>query len=390
MQRLHVLHVISGIDPENGGPTNALMGLTKAQARLDLQVTVAATWQFAGGRDNAAAFQANGVETIMIGPARGRLSRHPDLARVLEQQIAAADVVHIHALFEEIQHRAARIASRIGRPYIIRPCGGLDPWALARGGMKKRLYLAWRLRRDLNQATAIHYTADAEQRAAAPVGLSAAAIVEPNGVDLDEFDSLPPPGRFRQRYPELAGRRIVLFLGRIDYKKGLDLLIPAFARHGAPDSILVLAGPDSGGYMQTVRQLSAAHSLDGRILLPGMLPGAQRLEALVDAELFATTSYVENFGIAIVEALAAGLPVVISDRVNIADSIAVAGVGEVVPCDIDQIGRAIARLQAEPAARATAGARAAGFAREHFDWNFIAARWQDHYRRLGAAASRPT
>lgn len=388
MQRLRALHVISGIDPENGGPTNALLGLTKAQARLGMQVTVAATWQRPSGRDNAESFRRNGVETVMIGPARGRLSRHPDLAGVLEELIARADVVHIHALFEEIQHRTARIAMHLGRPYIFRPCGGLDPWALARGGIKKRLYLAWRLRRNLNRAAAIHYTAEAERQAAAPLGLIAPAIVEPNGIDLDEFKHLPPSGRFRERHPELRGRRIVLFLGRIDYKKGLDLLVPAFARYAAADSVLVLAGPDSAGYANEVRELAGRHGIADRVLMPGMLRGIDRVEALVDAELFATTSYVENFGIAIVEALAAGVPVIVSDRVNIADTLGRAGVGEVVPCEIDRIGQALADWQADAARRAAAAERARHFAREQFDWNEIARRWEGHYHRLCAPVAQ--
>src|SRR4029077_8210169 len=128
--------------------------------------------------------------------------------------IANADVVHIHALYEEVQHQAARIAREHGKPYIFRACGMLTPWSLNQSRLRKKLYMIWRLRSDLNRAAAMNYTTQMERDASAPVGLNPSSIVEPNGVDLHEFEQLPPRGTFRAKHPQLASRRIVLFLGR--------------------------------------------------------------------------------------------------------------------------------------------------------------------------------
>ena len=376
---LKILHVISGIDPQNGGPSRALLGLTAAQAKLGIDVRVVSTFREQSGPENAPNFEAAGVPVTLIGPAWGAPSWHPHIRKVLTRLIADADVVHIHALFEEIQHQAAKISCKLGKPYIMRPCGALDPWSLSRGRLKKRLYLALRLRRDLNRATAIHYTTDAERRAAEPLGLTAPTIVEPNGIDLSEFDPLPSKGLFRAKHAEIGGRRIVLFLGRIDPKKGLDLLIPAFAKANIADTILILAGPDSFGYEQQMRELAQREGIADRVLFPGMLNGVERIEALVDADLFVMPSYVENFGISVIEALAAGVPAVISENVNVADRLPADAV-RVVPVKMNAIATAIREQLSQPA-RSNAGVGIV-FAHSTFAWPRIARAWIDHYHRL--------
>jgi len=380
---LKVLHVISGIDPQNGGPSRALLGLSAAQAKLGHDVRVVATFRQPTGPANAPNFEASNVPVTLIGPAWGAPSWHPTIRRLLTRLIAQADVVHIHALFEEIQHQAAKISRKLGRPYVMRPCGGLDPWALARGRFKKRLYLALRLRRDLNGAAAIHYTTAAERRAAEPLGLTAPTIVEPNGIDLSEFDPLPAKGLFRAKHPEIGDRRIVLFLGRIDPKKGLDLLIPAFARARASNTVLVLAGPDNSSYKQKMQHLATREGIANCVFFPGMLYGPERVEALVDADLFVMPSYVENFGISVIEALAAGLPAIVSEKVNVADDLP-AEIVRVVRTDIQDLAEAIRqRLLVQPACPAP---EITAFAHKTFAWPAIAAEWSGHYRRLAQPA----
>ena len=155
----------------------------------------------------------------------------------LEQLARANDVVHIHGVWEEVQHRAARACQRLGVPYVMTPHGMLDPWSLAQGTLKKKLYIALRMRRNFNRAGAIHFTTATERDLVRPLGFSPPTIVEPIGVDFTEFDPLPPRGAFRAAHPELADRLAVIILGRLHRKKGFDLLIPAFARsagRGAP------------------------------------------------------------------------------------------------------------------------------------------------------------
>lgn len=379
---MRVLHVISGIDPENGGPSAALQGLAEAQVCEGLDVTVVATWQRPSAPAVACQWRKLGMTVEIIGPARGALSRHPSLNQTVERLVAAADVVHVHALWEEIQHQAARAAQRLDRPYIIRPCGGLHPWSLARSRWRKRAYLAWRLRANLDCAAAIHYTTEDERRAAEPLGLQAPAIVEPNGVRLTEFEQMPPAGTFRRGLGPLAERPIVLFLGRIHPKKGLEVLVDAFAEANLPEAMLVIAGPDSGGYRATIERQIERLGVHGRVHFTGMLAGAERVAALADADLFVLSSYTENFGVAVIEALAAGTSVIVSDQVGIHREIAAAGVGAVVPVDAGGLASELRRWMRDPALRAHAAGRAPAFVRERYDWQAIARAWREHYESL--------
>ncbi|MGB7160677.1 MAG: glycosyltransferase [Tepidisphaeraceae bacterium] len=379
---MRALHVISSIDSRSGGPATALFGLASAQARAGLDVSVVSTAARGARDDVARKLREAGVAVTLVGPAIGPTLRHPALARTIEHAVAGADVVHIHALWEEIQHRAARTAQAAGVPYVVRPCGMLDPWSLSQSWLKKRLYMKWRLRRNLQQAAALHFTTETERDLTGPLDLRAPAIVEPHGVDLREFDHPPPAGTFRRRWPQVGNRRIVLFLSRIHPKKGLELLVPAFARLAREDVMLVIAGPDEGSYRASVMQMIARENVSERTLFTGMLGGEDRIAALSDADLFVLPSHQENFGMSVVEAMAAGTAVVISDQVNIHREVTAAGAGGVTPIDVDSLSREIKRWLEDGQLRADAGRRGAAFVRERFNWDAIARRWIDHYSRL--------
>src|SRR2546426_6223596 len=128
---MRIVHIISNLDPRSGGPTTALLGLAAAQRRAGLDVEVISTFTPQHNPDIAQQLEAANVKVHLIGPVHGRLGRHPQLAPTLTQIIAGKDMVHIHALWEEIQHQAAVAARRAGAPYIFRPCGMLDPWSLS-------------------------------------------------------------------------------------------------------------------------------------------------------------------------------------------------------------------------------------------------------------------
>ena len=376
-----VLHVISGIDPRGGGPAEALRGLALAQAAAGLNVHVLAT--FAAGDDLgfAAIMQARGITVRLIGPCHGRFARHPDLTPITAQAVATADIVHIHALWEEVQHQAARAARLSGKPYLIRPCGMLDPWSLRQRRLAKTLYLAWRLRGNLNGAAALHFTSEGERQGTTRLRLRSSGIVEPNGIDVPEFERRCERGGFRHAHGISADRAVVLFLGRLHPKKGLDLLLPAFARL-AGEPLLVLAGPADEAYRRHLEAELARLNITDRVLFTGMLLGEDKRAAFADADLFVLPSYQENFGIAVAEAMASGLPVVLSDQVNIADEVVRAGAGGVVPTNVDALSAELSRWLSDANLRARAGAIAGQFARGRYDWVGIAGRWTMHYDRL--------
>jgi glycosyltransferase involved in cell wall biosynthesis len=378
---MKILHVISGIDPSAGGTATALLSLAPAQARAGLEVSVAATFE-KPANEAADLLQSQGVKVTHIGPVNWPLGRHPTLVPKLHELISETDLVHTHGMWEEIQHQAAVLARELYVPYVMSPHGMLDPWSMSQSRIKKQLYMAARMRRNLNAASAIHFTTPTERDLVMPMGLAAPAIVEPNGVDISEFDRLPPRGSFRAKFPQLGNRPIVLFLGRLHYKKGFDLLIPAFAEMKDPNAMLVIAGPDADNYRDQIQKMIDRHSLAGRVLFTGMLRGAQRIEAFVDADIFALPSYQENFGIAVVEALAAGCPVIISDQVNIWQTVKEANVGGVVPTQVEPLAAELNRWLSDDTLRKSAAQRAAALVRREYDWSEIAKRWVMRYDEL--------
>jgi glycosyltransferase involved in cell wall biosynthesis len=305
-----------------------------------------------------------------------------------------ADVVHIHALWEEIHHQAARAARRARVPYLFRPAGMLDPWSLSQGRLRKRVFLALRLRGHLKRAAGIHFTTEIERDVSLEaLGLETRAFVEPNGLDFAEFEPPPRPGAFRERHPELLGdsRPMILFLSRLHHKKGLDLLVPAFAKADTNNAALVIAGPESEpGMTERVRNWASEHGVADRVLLPGLLRGRERIEALADADLFVLTSRQENFAIAAAEALAAGTPALVSDQVNIHPEISAEKIGGVTSLEVDAIADTLSRWVNDADLRASAAKRAAAYARERWDWDAIARRWLAHYAGLcGAKSEKP-
>lgn len=387
---MKVLHAIAGLDPRDGGPVAALRGLTAALSRHGARVHVVATYTNGADLHLAKELEAVGVDVESVGPVRTPLGYHRSLRPTLARLTSECDVLHIHGLWEQIQHVAARCAAARHVPYVFRPCGMLDPWSLRQSRWKKKLYLRWRLRRDLCRAAAIHFTTEQERRLTESLRLPPRAIVEPNGIDFTQYQNLPEPGAFRARHLQNSERPLLLFLSRLHPKKGLDLLLPALSRlksSGEPMPTLVLAGPCSESYRRELDGIIARHGLEACVHFTGMLNEAEKLEALVDADLFVLPSYQENFGIAVMEALASGTPVIVSDRVNLCHVVADHGVGDVVAPNVEAVAAALTRWLRDAQRRADAGRRGRELARAHYDWPGIAERWIEHYDEIVQACT---
>jgi len=311
------------------------------------------------------------------------------LARALGEALPRADIVHLHSLYLFHTWATARLCRRHGVPYLLRPNGTLDPFLWKRHRGRKAVIEALFQNRVLRQAAALHYTAEEEMHLAEPYAQGARGIVVPNGLDLEQYATLPPAGSFRARHPEIGERRIVLFLSRLNFKKGLDVLVPAFAqaakRHA--DLHLVIAGPDDGMEAAT-RGWIAAEGIGERTTLAGMLDHEAKLAAFRDAAVFVLPSYSENFGIAIVEAMACGVPVAISDKVNIWREVEQARAGLVGPPDVDTVIGQIEALVSDPVAAARMGSQGKALAAAKFSWTVIARQLETVYRSLARPERR--
>jgi glycosyltransferase involved in cell wall biosynthesis len=309
----------------------------------------------------------------------------------VRQRAGDYDLVHIHALFSHACVVAARAARRARVPYIIRPLGVLNRWGMQnRRRWLKALSFRWVDRPILRHAAAMHYTARAEQVEAEQSGATAHAALVPLGIDAAQFAALPGPESFWQEHPQAKGRDVILFLSRVHPKKGFDLLLPAFARVRArlPRSLLVVAGSGDPTYEQSLRTEAAQLEIADDVLWAGFLDGSAKLAAFAAAAVFTLPSYSENFGIALVEALAAGLPCVTTDAVAVCDDVREYEAGLVVPCETAALAAALERVLGDAALRARLGANARRLVAERFSLEAMGAALERLYERVLTEAAK--
>ncbi len=377
---MRVLHVVSNLDPLAGGVVTATLGLLTAQKRVGLEPQLVMTYPSGRSADAAKSLEDAGIPTTVIGPCDGRLNRHKDIRPTMARLLPSFDLVHTHGVWEEIQHVACRQARSHAKPYICSAHGMLDSWSLARGKWKKRLLLAWRVRDDLNHASSLHFTASRERDGARSLRLRSPTIVLPLGLDVDTFSEIPPLGRFRERYG-IRDRRLIVFMGRLHAGKGMEYLIPAMAL--LPDDVICAAvGPDSAGFREQLETRASTLGVGDRVMFTGPLHGQEKVSALVDADLFCLPSDHENFGMVIVEALAAGTPAIISDQVKICDELREAGVAGVTSRRPEELAHELQRWLDDAELRLCAKRKSREFVLSKFNWDKIAAQWQRHYSRI--------
>jgi glycosyltransferase involved in cell wall biosynthesis len=389
---VNILHVIATLAPRDGGPSKACVEMARAVARRGHAVTIFTTDKDGSGRLDVPTdrpVERDGVTLHYFPTAVPRFwARSPAMADALAAAIPGVDVVHMHSLYHYHDMMVGRFCRRSGVPYILRPHGSLDPYLWRRHRLRKMaMELAFQ-NRVTRGAARLHFTTEDERTLAAPYTFGVPGFVVPNGLDLDEFDNLPPAGNFRDRHPEIGERPLALFLGRLNFKKGLDILCDAFAMvaRDLPEARLVIAGPDDG-MAEAVKSWLAERGVADRVLFTGMLTGADKYAVLRDADLFVLPSYTENFGIAVIEALACGVPVAISDRVGVWREIEAAGAGWITPVDAAAFAGAMrAGLTDRPAARAR-GLRGRELVARDFSWPNIAVELERNYVEIVGGVS---
>ncbi|MFC1895259.1 glycosyltransferase [Thermodesulfobacteriota bacterium] len=348
---MKILHVIANLSPRKGGPSEAALLMCRALAKLGHTVSLYTTNEDGKGildvpLDRPVIKDGVTIRYFPIGKFR-RWGVSFSLGRALRNDMANFDIVHIHSLYLYHTSEACSACRRLGIPYILRPHGTLDPFLRRKSKFKKAVYNALIENRNLNKAAAVHYTAEDEMKLAhIPLGLKSRAIVVPLGIDLSQFSNLPMRGRFRSQMVGNTSKRIILFLGRINFKKGLDLLAKAYGKiaRNRNDVHLVIAGPDEEGFGKKVRAWLSAEEVLERVTFTGMLLGQDKLDALADADIFVLPSYTENFGITVAEAMACNLPVLITDKVNIHQQVKRWEAGYVIDCDPDHLATGLMRM----------------------------------------------
>lgn len=379
---MKILHVISSLDPNYGGPVSALSGFVRAQKQGGLVIDVAHS--FVRGEDSTAidTLRAAQVNVSSLGPAVSPWRWHPAMNARIKKLVEQADIVHVHGVWEAIQFYALRAAVAQHKPFVFRPCGMLDAWSFKQKRFKKTLYFRQMLARFFDEKSAVHFTSAAEYAGSKLLIGMALPFIEPLGVDPPILDSASKTAFFR-RFPELEQRPYLIFLGRLVPKKGLDLLIKAAARLDlAPDWRLLLAGPVDRHYQQDLESLAHELGILQRIVFSGALHDGEKYAALSGAQLFVLPSQQENFGVAVVEALGVGTPVVISKAVDIYPEIVAARLGTAVDLSVEQLTQAIKSWLIDKSSLKRVRQEGPVFVQQHYDWQTIAARWLKRYKKL--------
>ena len=365
MKSLKVLHVIPDLAPETGGPVTAVMGLAQAQAAIGHKVSIASSDY---GLDSTP--QVDNVE-FKLFPCRYDTWRWaPELGRYLEKFVKAFDVVMVESLWQYPTFIAGKICRAANMPYVVSPNGMLDEWSLSQKAWKKKPYMTLIERSTLLGAAAIHLTSEGELTNSHLNRWAVPKLVVPLGLHKSKYTDLPGDGGFFARYPELSNRRIVLFLGRLHYKKQPDVLIRAFhqACHSIDDLHLVLVGSGERRYVETLRELVKSLGIQDRVLFTGILTGEAVKEAYRAASIFVLPSWQENFGLSVVEAMAAECPVVISDHMDLAPDILRGKCGLVAAPNVEETAKAMVSLLGDEALRREMGRNGRKLVLEKFTW----------------------
>jgi glycosyltransferase involved in cell wall biosynthesis len=305
--------------------------------------------------------------------------RRSDLDERFRELVSKADGVHIHGLWEGCTAVAGRAARSLDKPYIISAHGMLDPWALANKGLKKRIYSALVERANIESAACLHALTKAEAEDYRRYGSRRPIAVVPNGVDLPRSVDAR---LFLEEFPELEGKRMVLFLGRIHFKKGLDILAQAWGNLAKrfPDAVLVLAGPDSENSRAAVEELITIYGISDRVFFTGMLAEKVKWSALATAHCFVLPSYSEGLSVATLEAMGMGLPVIITEQCHLPE-VSQFEAGWEIRADVTSLYSALEEmLENSPATNSEIGERGRRIVQKRYSWPVVARQMAELYR----------
>jgi glycosyltransferase involved in cell wall biosynthesis len=439
---MKILHIVALIQASTGGPAVSVTRLASEQAKLGHEVTLACLdYPHLGPQVAAPGVRVVSVKGNLFA-VRGR-GWFPEFRRVLREEAAKADVVHNHGLWMWPNAYAREAAVAAGKPLVISPRGMLEAWSLGRSKLRKAV--AWRLfeKKNLQSAAMFHATAESEARSieeflshrltrintdlfrAEDLGAKSSSseeaaeveiVVAPNGVDLPDLALRPGRGMLEEEFPAMKDRRWVVFMSRLHPKKGIDVLLRAWARqnvergakskeHGVREEtvgrrlsedteslgpVLVIAGSDLIGYRKDVEQLVKKLGLENSVVVTGEVQGEMKDALLANAEIFVLPSYSENFGIVVAEAMAWGRPVIATTGTpwkQVAD----VGAGWWVAPEEDTLAKALAEALGHGREELDVmGAKGRALVEERYTWVAPAERLVSAYSELIGNRRRET
>ncbi|NQU73931.1 MAG: glycosyltransferase [Candidatus Omnitrophica bacterium] len=378
---MKILHIIPNYIPayRYGGPVKVTHELCRALARKGQEVLVLTT-NVNRDRDlNNLTGKVHKIEEVKIIYYPVKFLRwylySTSLSRAIKENVMKFDVVHIHSVYLYPTLAASYWCRNFKVPYIISPLGMLDPDMIRlRSYLKKMFYIKLIEQRNIKNAALIHLASIYEKEKFLSLGFDKTPMaVIPHGISIEEYEQRGSSGDLRAKYTKLQGKKIILFLGRIHFKKGLDILALAFKKimQERNDTYLVIAGPDERGYASKVKEMFAKYNLMENVIFTGMLLNSDKLSAFYNSDVFVLPSRGENFGLAVLEAMACKLPVVITNRVGLYPDVKERKAGIITECDSEQIAVAILKLLDNEALRKSMGESGRRLIEDRFTWDKI-------------------
>ena len=309
------------------------------------------------------------------------------MRRALKESCKTFDIAHLHSVFLWPTLAAAQVARACGIPYVVTPHGMLVKELIARKNrLLKSAWIGLFERRNIERAAAVHFTSQIEADDMRQVGLACrqSAII-PNGIDLPQASC--PVSADDLAWVQSLPQPFILYLGRVNWKKGLDRLIAAMTM--IDGVTLVIAGNDEEDYQSTLEAL--AHKLDitQRVEFIGAVTGVRKWALLRQARMLVLPSYSENFGMVVLEAMAAGCPVVVTPEVGLAAAVNISGAGLVVDGDPGKLATAITSLENDHSRLQRMGQAGMKTAAARYSWASIAAEMEKLYKEFAKAEAKP-
>lgn len=378
-ERLRILQVIPFFARSMGGPVTATHCLSRELVKRGFEVEILTT-DFELDEEFVRLVRGEGIGVTLAkcDLALGQFLVSPSMKSWLKTRARDFDMIHMHEFRSYQNNIVHAFARRHQIPYVLQAHGSLLPFF-----EKQRLKLLYDFvwgRRILDEAAAVIALNHMEEEECRSMGVKEDKIkIIPNGISISEFELLPERGTLRTKLGICPDWPVVLYLGRIHRIKGLDLLLAAFASlvKELKNVRLILAGPD-GGFLTDLESQARVLRIEDRVIVTGPLHNRDKLEAFVDADVFVLPSSYEIFGYVLLESLACGTPVVITDRCGIADVIGNVG-GLVVPYDKDLLAGALLSVLSQADLRRRLGQQGRSLVAGRYDWSIVANRMMDVY-----------
>lgn len=378
---MRVLHVIPCLAATTGGPARSVPALCRALQNVKVDVTLYAMRRHGAGgtvSDRDEVFSIRWFEPFPGSLQLPTLEFHESIRKEAHH----FDLIHLHSLWNPAISVAALGSRQTATPYLLSPRGMLQNGALLRKHYLKKSYFWLWEHRTIYGARAVHFLSEAESRDSQKLlDGKVSSFVVPSGIDPNLAQKVTP-GKFREAYPALENKRVLLFLGRLHWSKGLELQLHALdiIVKNIPNVIWVLVGPDEGEWDRLSRLISELR-LNDHVFWTGPLRRQKCIEALADADIFLLTSRHEAHSMAMNEALAVGVPMVLTQTVQFGEA-AACGAAKIACWDSKSVAEAIMEILRNEKSALEMRSAGRSFATERLAWPKIGAAMAQRYQQI--------